>query len=191
MSDVKTLLIQINGKSWLQPDGSLGPEESAARFRFRVNPTGLDLMRIERLEERLYAEIDGSSDEIGAYLDRQKAAQQYAEYANALIAESAGIHKMERKDGESEEDFAQRQQAALLDAWDVCTDADAIKASQRWNKLNQHMEEVRMWARWQIMAESVPVGWARVHERSDYGKWRYALMQAWRQLHSEAEQGKD
>lgn len=192
MQDQKTLIIYVEDHGWLQPDGSFGKEEDgAAKFVFRTSPTGIDERRIERIIQKVCAEVDGDPDELGAWRDRCVAMEQARAAAWGCLSDIVAVDAVvSRNDNESEEDLRRRQDDFVASRWRDCTDPTFIKMRDRWGYFRDQLNEFEMWARWEVLQVSVPPGWERVHARLGYDRIRGGIIAAWSQLTEQSSQGK-
>lgn len=185
-----TLIVQDHRRGWLQEDGSFGPESSAAKFTFRASPTGIDVRRCERDVQRWCGQIDGTPNELGAWLDRQRALSQARAQAWGILGDIIGIDSWKATDDEDETAFQRRKDAALEAAWPTCDDPAFRETVQGLATLQGDMDELAMWARWAALQVSVPAGWKVVQDHPRYESLRGILLDAWAQLWREADAGK-
>lgn len=184
------LRIACGDGTFVQPDGVAGPENTALSIKFRLHLTGMDIRRIERLSEFYSAEIDGSTDEIGSYLDRQRAQETYANHARARLLSAIGADAWERQPNDTDESLEQRRQDAIIAQWDTCQDPEFIRARERWSRLYTDNAEIAMWARWQVTQVDAPEGWQVIQDRPDYGRLRPFIVASWQTFVRASEEGK-
>lgn len=189
MSDPKTLLIEIEDRGWLKPDGGFSADKAeAAAFVFRTSPTGLDERRVAQAKIRLAGEIDNDPDSHGAWLNRELASKEAQDTAYSILENVIGGFVPSAE--ESPEQYLKRKNKALQAAWETCRDPAFVAAKARFESIWAEMSEINLWARWEVMQVSVPPGWRRIHEHPAYVRFQTVFWQAWRALHEEQAQGK-
>lgn len=189
MTDPKTLLIEIEDRGWLKPDGGFSADKAeAAAFVFRTSPTGLDERRVAQAKIRLAGEIDNDPDSHGAWLNRELASKEAQDTAYNILETVIGGFVPSAE--ESPEQYLKRKNKALQAAWETCRDPAFVAAKARFESIWAEMSEINLWARWEVMQVSVPPGWRRIHEHPAYVRFQTVFWQAWRALHEEQAQGK-
>ena len=189
MSDPKTLVIEIEERGWLKPDGGFSDDKAeAAAFVFRTSPTGLDERRVAQAKIRLAGEIDNDPDSHGAWLNRELASKEAQDTAYSILENVIGGFVPSAE--ESPEQYLKRKNKALQAAWETCRDPAFVAAKARFESIWAEMSEINLWARWEVMQVSVQPGWKRIHEHPAYVRFQTVFWQAWRALHEEQAQGK-
>lgn len=189
MSDPKTLVIEIEERGWLKPDGGFSADKAeAALFVFRTSPTGLDERRVAQAKIRIAGEIDNDPDSHGAWLNRELASKKAQDEAYSILEDAIGGFVPGTEEGP--EQYLKRKNNALQAAWETCKDPAFVVAKARFESIWAEMSEINLWARWEVMQVSVPAGWRRIHEHPAYVKFQPVFWQAWRALHEEQTQGK-